>query len=106
LRRRAFALKHPRNHGSLCAGADDLRRRLVSEEQTEGVDQNRFSRAGFTRQQVQSVTELDHGIVDNRVIFESKLNEHGSDCTEIRRSIAQASEMREKTLAEPNDALK
>ena len=75
-RRGSLALKHSRDHRPLGARADHLRQRLFPQQQSQRVNQNRLSRPSFPGQKVQTSRELDHDIVDHRVIFKSKFSQH------------------------------
>jgi hypothetical protein len=75
-RRRSLALKHRRDHRPLGTRANHVGGSLFPQQQSQGVDQNRLPRPGLAGQKIQTSRELDHDIVDHRVIFESKFGQH------------------------------
>src|SRR5947209_19761883 len=56
--------------------AHHFRGRFVTHKQRDGVNQDGFSSAGLTGEEVESGTKLDLNLVDNRVILDAKLDEH------------------------------
>src|SRR4029077_510268 len=75
-RLRSVALKHRRDHGPLRTRADHIGGRLFPQQQSQRVDQNGLPRPGLAGQKIQTRGEFDHDIVDHRVIFKSKLDQH------------------------------
>ena len=55
---------------ALGAGSNHFTGGFVTQQQCEGVDENGFSGAGFTGEQIEAGGELDRRIVDDRVVFD------------------------------------
>ena len=72
----SFALKHRRHHRPLRSRADHVGGRLFAQQQSQRVNQNGLARSGLASQKIQTSRELDHDIVDDGVIFQSKFGQH------------------------------
>ncbi len=60
----------------LCPVTHDLTRCLASEQEGQSVHQDRFARAGLPGQQIQPGPQRGRGVIDNRIIFRSQLQQH------------------------------
>ena len=69
-------LENGRDYRSLASVANDIAGGFFTEQQREGVDENRFAGAGFTGQQIQSRAEGNHDRIDDRIVFNSELDQH------------------------------
>ena len=56
--------------------ANNVRVCTFPEEQSQGIDENRFSSTGFPREDVQSMLELDVDFFDEGVMFDVEGSEH------------------------------
>ncbi len=57
---------------------DHIRRRLAAQQQRQRVDQNGFTRAGLSRQQVQPQPEVSDRTVDHSIVFRAQFQQHVS----------------------------
>jgi hypothetical protein len=58
--------------------ADEIGRSLLAEQQGESVDEDGLARPGFAGQEVQARAEFHHHVIDDSVVFDAKLEQHGA----------------------------
>ena len=73
----AFGFKDGGDDGFLCPGTNDVGGSFVAQQKGEGVDQDGLAGSRLPGQQVQAGSELYRYVVDDRVVFQPQLEEHG-----------------------------
>ena len=69
-------LEDTANNRLLCAVAYEIRRGLASQQQRQGVNQDRLSRSGLTRKQVQTTAKSRFRPIDHRIVLCAQLQQH------------------------------
>ena len=64
------------DHGLVGSGANDFAGSFFAEKESQSIDEDRFTRAGFAGQQVKPSRELYRQIVNDCVVFEPQFDQH------------------------------
>lgn len=73
---RTLELEHPLDERGFCIGAHKRGVRLAPDEHDHRVEDDRFARAGLTREDDQTGTKPQLELVDNRKIMDSEFCKH------------------------------
>ena len=74
----AIDVEHRLDGGQILAGADQVGVGARAEHEQDGVDQNRFARAGFPREHVEAGREWHRDLLDHGQVPDPELSQHGA----------------------------